>query len=50
MPLAIRKIKNKNLYSVKNIETGKTHAKATSLQKAKRQVKLLNMIDSKKKK
>lgn len=46
MPYAIRKIKNKNEYSVKNTKTGIVHAKATSLANAKKQVRLLYMVDN----
>jgi hypothetical protein len=48
MPYRIRKIKNKNLYSVKNILTGAVKSKATTLKKAKAQVRRLNMIDHRK--
>ena len=41
----IRKIRNKNLYSVKNIKTDKIHSYATTKTKAINQVRLLNSID-----
>ena len=46
MPYAIRKVKNKNEYSVKNTKTGVVHAKATTLENAKKQVRLLYMVDN----
>lgn len=47
MPLQIVPIGN-NRYSVVNIETGAVHAYNTSLENAKKQVNLINRIDSKK--
>ena len=44
MPFVIRKIPNKNLYQVKNSETGKIHSHATTKKKAEAQVKLLHQI------
>jgi hypothetical protein len=41
MPYAIRKLRNKNLYSVKNTTTGQVHASGTSLANAKAQVRIL---------
>jgi len=41
----IRKIRGKDLYSVKNIKTGEFHSKGSSKEDAKRQVRLLNAID-----
>lgn len=46
MPYAIRKVKNKNEYNVKNTKTGVVHSKATTLENAKKQVKLLYMVDN----
>jgi hypothetical protein len=43
MPNVIRKIKNKDLYSVKNTETGVVHSKGSSYEDAERQLRLLNM-------
>jgi hypothetical protein len=45
MPYAIRKIKNKDRYRVINKDTGQVKAKTTTLTKAKKQVRLLYMID-----
>ena len=41
----IRKIRGKNLFSVKNSETGKIHSHETTKANAKKQVKLLQAID-----
>jgi len=43
MPFTIRKIKGRPLYSVKGPK--RTYAKATTLKKAKAQVRLLYMIE-----
>lgn len=45
MVYKIRKVKGKELFSVKNAETGKIHAHATTKANAKKQVKLLQAID-----
>lgn len=45
MPYQIRKVRGKELFSVKNVETGKIHAHATTKANAKKQVKLLQAID-----
>ena len=45
MPYVIRKIRNKNLYSVKNSKTNVVHSYATTKTKAMNQVKLLRAID-----
>jgi hypothetical protein len=45
MPYIVRKIRNKNLYSVKNSETNKIHSYATTKSKAKNQIKLLRAIE-----
>jgi hypothetical protein len=45
MPYVIRKVRNKNCYSVKNIESGKIHAKCATKEKAKKQIRLLNAIE-----
>ncbi len=47
MPYKITKLKN-GKYQVKNITNNKIVAKGTTKSKAEKQVKLLNMIDSKK--
>lgn len=44
----IRKLRNKDLYQVKNIKTGQIHSKHTSLENAKKQVRLLYRIDKQK--
>ena len=44
MPYLIKKIKNKNLYKVINKETGDIKSKHTTLENAKKQIKLLNGI------
>ena len=44
MPFVIRKISNKNLYQVRNSETGKIHSHATTKKKAEAQVKLLHQL------
>jgi len=41
----IRKIRNKNLYSVKNSKTNQIHSYATTKTKAMNQIRLLNAID-----
>lgn len=48
MPIVVRKLKNKNLYSVKNQITGQVHAKGTTKLKAEAQKRLLNVSDVKK--
>jgi hypothetical protein len=45
MPYVMRKVRNKNCYSVKNIETKKVHAKCATKEKAKKQIRLLNAIE-----
>lgn len=45
MPYKTRKVRNKNCYKVVNINTNKVHAKCTSLENAKKQIKLLNAIE-----
>ena len=47
MPFQLRKIKNKNLYSVKNILTGEYHSYGSSKKNAKKQIKLLYMLENK---
>ena len=44
MPYLIKKIKNKNLYKVINKETGDIKSKHTTLENAKKQIRLLNGI------
>ena len=45
MPYKLRKIRNKDLYKVYNTETKKIHSKATSLDKAKAQIRILNQLE-----
>ena len=45
MPFQIRKIKNQDLYTVKNTETGKIHSNHATKANAKKQVRLLQAID-----
>jgi hypothetical protein len=45
MPYTIRKLPNRRLYTVKG--PGRTFSKGTTLEKAKKQVRLLYMIDRK---
>ena len=47
MPFMIRKIKGKDLYSVKS--ENRVHSKATTLSNAKRQVRLLYSLERKRK-
>jgi hypothetical protein len=42
MPYVMRKIKNENLYTVKNKETKKVHAKGTTKDTAKAMIRILN--------
>jgi len=44
----IRKLRNKDLYQVKNIKTQEIHSKHTTLENAKKQVRLLHRIDKQK--
>lgn len=50
MPFVIRKLPNKNLYSVKNKLTGAIHSKGTTHENALAQVRLLHMLENPKKK
>ena len=45
MPYSIRKLPNKNLYRVRQLNTGQVKAKATTLKKAQAQVRLLHMMN-----
>jgi hypothetical protein len=49
MPVKIRKLPLKNRYKVYDPKTGRTHAKGTTLTKAKAQKRLLDQIAKKKK-
>jgi hypothetical protein len=46
MPYTIRKVPNKNCYRVTNKQTKKVLAKCTTMEKAKKQLRLLNAIDN----
>lgn len=48
MPYQIRKLPKQDLYRVSNRLTGEIHSNATSLDNAKKQVRLLHMIDHQK--
>lgn len=45
MPIAVRKMPNLNCYRVYNKDTKVIHSKCTTLDKAKKQQRLLNAID-----
>lgn len=47
MPYKIQKVKNKDCYEVINIDNKKIHAKCSTLDNAKKQIRLLHMIDKK---
>jgi len=49
MPYKIKKIRNKNVYQVVNIDTGAIKAKHTTKEKAEAMIRLLHYIDHKKK-
>ena len=49
MPYSVCKLPNKNKYRVKNVETGRILAKSTTLDKAKKQIRLIKYLDKKKK-
>lgn len=46
-PYVIRKVKNKDLYTVKNKKTGVIHSHGTTYENAVKQVRLLHMLESK---
>lgn len=46
MVFVMRKIKNENLYTVKNKDTGKIHARATTKDKAKAMLRILAQAES----
>lgn len=48
MPYVIRKIKNKDLYTVKNKLTGVVHSHGSTYENAIKQVKLLHMQENRK--
>jgi hypothetical protein len=45
MPYQIRKSRKTGLYTVKNSQTGKIHAKDTTKEKAEAQVRLLESLE-----
>ena len=45
MPNIMRKIRNKNLYKVYNVDTKRIHSKGTTYENAKKQLNLLNRIE-----
>jgi hypothetical protein len=45
MPYKIRKLRNKNLYKVYNVSTGKIFSKSTSLERAQKQLRLLLALE-----
>lgn len=45
MPYTIRKLPNKKLYRVRNPVTDRVFSVATTLEKARKQVRLLNFIN-----
>jgi hypothetical protein len=47
MPFGIKKLPNQNKYEVYNELTGMKHSKGTTLEKAKKQIRLLNAIHNK---
>lgn len=49
MPFDYRKIRGKDLYKVFNKETGAIHSEGSTLDNAKKQIKLLYMLENKKK-
>lgn len=49
MPYQIRKIRGKDLYTVKNSNTGEFHSYGSTLEKAKAQVRLLQNLEEKEK-
>lgn len=46
MPIVMRKIKNKNLYTVKNAKTGKVHSYGSTYANAKKQRDMLESIEA----
>jgi hypothetical protein len=49
MPYVIRKVRNKNCFSVKNLKTNTVKSVCTTRQKAESQVRLLESFEKKKK-
>lgn len=46
MPYKMRKLPNSDLYKVWNTETGEVHSHGSTLENAKKQIRLLHMIDN----
>jgi hypothetical protein len=44
----IRKLRNKDLYQLKNIKTQEIHSKHSTLENAKKQLRLLHRLDKQK--
>jgi hypothetical protein len=47
--ILMRKIRNKDLYTVKNVLTGIIHSHGSTYENAIKQTRLLNMVENKKK-
>ena len=45
MPYKMCKVRNRDCYKVVNAKDGKIHSVCTSLEKAKKQIRLLNAVD-----
>lgn len=45
MPIQVRKVRGKECYQVKNVQTGVVHAKCATKKKAQAQKRLLDAID-----
>lgn len=48
MSFKVRKLRNKDLYQVKNTKTNEVHSKHSTLKNAKKQVRLLYMLEKQK--
>lgn len=48
MPFKVRKLRNKDLYQIKNTKTDEVHSKHSTLENAKKQVRLLYMLEKQK--
>jgi hypothetical protein len=49
MPFELRKLPNKDLYKVFNKDTKEVYSKGSTLKNAKKQIRLLYLLESKKK-
>lgn len=45
MPIKVRKVRGEECYQVKNVETGKVHAKCSTKEKALAQKRLLDGLE-----